>query len=373
MIKIKHCIIVVVASMLHACTVLPGLDLSLGDVEGGPTELGGFDYQRVSLGSAIPADLKIDPEESDRALDSELDELLSKNGPDEYLVGPGDVLSIIVWDHPELTSPTGEFRDSASSGRLVDSRGYIFYPYIGDLKVSGITTAEIRKTIASKLSLVVRDPQVDVRVALFRSKKIKVLGEVNSPGVYSLTDVPTTVLDAVGQAGGVTQSGSVQHILLTRGGKTLTVSNYLQSRSIRSASDLILKAGDVLTIPKKTDYSIYLLGALGEQRMLPIEKGQSNLAFAISSVGGLDASTANSSKVFLIRSSSNSEGRGVRPVIYEIDLSTVGSLLLAKNINLRPEDIVYVDSTGFSSYNRVIAQILPTVTTLFQLDRLVRD
>jgi polysaccharide export outer membrane protein len=58
----------------------------------------------------------------------------------EYKVGPQDVLNIIVWDHPELTIPTGGQRPAEEDGHRVSSSGNIFYPYVGVVKVAGKTT-----------------------------------------------------------------------------------------------------------------------------------------------------------------------------------------------------------------------------------------
>jgi polysaccharide export outer membrane protein len=102
----------------------------------------------------------------------------------QYLIGPGDVLQITVWDHPELTIPAGSFRDPEDSGQQIGDDGYLYY-------------AALRDVLTDRLSTYIQDPQLDVRIVGYRSKRVYVVGEVRNPGVLPLDDLPLTIADAI--------------------------------------------------------------------------------------------------------------------------------------------------------------------------------
>lgn len=118
-----------------------------------------------------------------------------------YLIGPGDVLSVTVWDHPQLTMPAGP---NSSTGRQVHGDGTIFYPYVGRVNVENRTTSEVRELITSGLKKVIPDPQVDVAVASFReNNRVYVMGEVSQPGPLELGSGRVSLTDALAKAGGI--------------------------------------------------------------------------------------------------------------------------------------------------------------------------
>ena len=122
----------------------------------------------------------------------------------DYLVGPGDVLSIVVWEHPQLTIPAGPNRTPAEAGSRVHGDGTIFYPYIGKLDVNNKTVSEIRELITEGLKKIIPSPQVDVSVANFReNNKVYVLGEIEQPSPLVLGMERMSLTEAVSRSGGI--------------------------------------------------------------------------------------------------------------------------------------------------------------------------
>ena len=377
--KLSARIYSVVSVLLAAsgCSVVPGIDLSLqSSLIGAPSEIGG--YELIPITPDVVSDLVYSETLKDRNSRLKVNGLANDNSTN-YLVGPGDVLTIIVWDHPELTSPTGEFRDPVSSGRLVGADGKIYYPYIGELEVSGLTTSSIRRLVSSRLARVVRNPQVDVRVVAFRSQSVRVTGEVNSSTVVPITDRGVTVLDAIASAGGLKESASRRFVTLIRDRSEFHLDLHANPKDGVSDAELLLRDGDVLHVPNQDEYLIYMLGSVNIQSAITLPNGYMSLAEALSKANGLDQQAADRRKVFVIREQNNvaqSYAHGVPKggiSVYAMDMSNVSSFVLSHQFVLMPDDVVYVDRTGLATYNSVISQILPTISALFQLDRLISD
>ena len=293
----------------------------------------------------------------------------------QYRVGPADVLNVVVWGHPELSNPMGNFQNIEQQGRLVRKDGTIFFPYAGVVEVEGRTVEEVRDHLAESLEPYVSDPQVDVRVVSFRSQKVYVTGEVKQPGSLPLTDDPMTTLDALNEVGGFNEFADRRRAVLTRDGeqKVLDVLELYAS----GRGDLLLEDRDVLYVPDNQFNRVFVMGEVARQTSVPLHEGRLTLAEAITEAEGLALGTADTRNIFVLRGQSvyDEEGelRGVRPEIYHLDARSGVALVLAESFDLEPRDIIYASSTGTVRFNRVIQQILPTVQTLWQTDRILRD
>lgn len=204
----------------------------------------------------------------------------------QYRVGSGDVLNIIVYDHPELTIPAGSERSAAESGTLVHAGGTIYYPFVGTIQVAGRTVGEIRQILTNRLSTYITDPQVEVSVAAFRSKKFYVSGSVNSPGVQPITNVPMTVLDAISQAGGPTDDANWHHVALTRDGRETALSIFEMLHNGDLSRNTLMQSGDILHVSSSDNQRISVLGQVLSPGHISTGRERLSLTDALSRAGG---------------------------------------------------------------------------------------
>jgi polysaccharide export outer membrane protein len=284
-----------------------------------------------------------------------------------YRIGPQDVLSFTVWDHPELTIPAGEFRDADVQGHLVGPDGRMFFPYVGSVDVAGRTLAEIRDDVSRRLGRFVQNPQLDVRVAAFRSKKVNVSGEVLQPGVLPVTDVPLTLIEAVALAGGATANAALQRVQVARDGALLTFDMLALLERGDMRQNLLLQDGDVVYVPESSFYAVHMLGEVATPGTVPMVRGRLNLAEAIAAGGGFNPASANAERVFVFR------GSYARPEVFWLDAKSADAMLLATQFPMQPQDVVFVAATGLVRWDRLVSLILPSVQTLWQTQSLIDD
>lgn len=123
--------------------------------------------------------------------------------PDEYKLGPGDVISVGVWGYEDLKNEELVIRPD----------GKLSFPLAGELNVQGMTAGELTTALTTKLGKYVIEPNVTVNVAKFRTTRVYVLGEVTKPGMYEL-EKQHNLLDAIGMAGSYTKRAAKKEIFI---------------------------------------------------------------------------------------------------------------------------------------------------------------
>lgn len=280
---------------------------------------------------------------------------LTAQGGWTYRVGSGDILDIVVWDHPELTMPAGERRTPQESGLKVKADGTFFYPFVGQIPAKGLTPDVIRKNLTRELSEFIPDPQIEVRVVGYNSQSVSVTGKVNEPSRLPLTDVPLTLLEAVDAAGGLTEQADPSAVTVRRGGTMYAVDLEAFLEHGSSGNNPTMVHGDVVNVPELEVAEAYLLGQLVKPATVDLSRDDVMLTQALTRVGGLDEEKSDARGIFVFRNTSE------KITVYQLDASNPVAFLLGTRFTLQPGDVVYVTTAPLSRWNRVISNLLPSV------------
>lgn len=145
------------------------------------------------------------------------------------------------------TAGVQSVQQSQVPGFLVDKSGMIQLPLVGQLKVSGLSTSEVRDLVTEKVARYYKDPVVNVRLANFT---VTVLGEVTRPSSYLIANEKASILDALGMAGDITIYGKRENVMLIReeGGEKKFVRFNLNSSDIIRSPYYYLRQGDVIYV-----------------------------------------------------------------------------------------------------------------------------
>ncbi|WP_095151932.1 polysaccharide biosynthesis/export family protein [Pseudomonas sp. Irchel s3b5] len=335
----------------------PGQYLSTSDI----TREGASESSRVELIPITPKLISMNRATYKR--ESVPSELLTT--PAEYRIGNNDVLYITVWDHPELTAPSGAQQQIDANGRLVRADGTLYYPFIKEVQAAGKTIQQLRADIEQRLSAFIAEPQVDVAVLRFSSQKVVVTGAVSKAGPQAISTNPLSVVEALGTAGIDTASADLSGLMLTRNGRVYTLNLDTLNLDTLNQQDselqnVYLKGGDQLYLPYNDKKRIYVMGEVNQPRALSFKTATMNLSDVLGSVGGLSQTTSNGNAVYVIRGVENLD---VEPAkVYQLQAESPTAMALATHFEVRPQDVVYVGPANVTRWNRFISQLVPSAS-----------
>ncbi|GEN29576.1 polysaccharide export protein Wza [Halovibrio variabilis] len=343
------------ALLIAGCSIAPGGDIDY-DAPEPPDVMPLVDIKPITPELIWSLEVQQDQE---RGVHPVTDKLRNEITDYEYTLGVGDVLSIVVYDHPELTIPTGGERSAVEAGNIVRSDGTIFYPFVGRVHVEGKTTEEVRVQLTRGLSDFLTEPQIDVFIAAFNSKRFHVTGAVAAPGSVPVTNVPLTILDAINEVGGPTDNAFWHEMFLFRNGTEEELSLYSLLSEGDQRQNRLLRDGDLLHIPSADNQGVAMLGQVRSPGNLRMNRERLSLTDALSRAGGINEQTAEPSGIFVLRR--NEPGAEKLATVYQLDVSNAIALVMASNFQLEPKDVVYVTTAPIARWNRVISLLLPSL------------
>ena len=341
----------VAAAILSGCFAAPQMRM---DITSDSTTYNGISFKLHSIDKGDMGE-PVQVVENPNA--GKLEDLMVDSLPDlEYRIGPLDQVQVVVWEHPELTSPMGQYQPA---GQKVTTDGKLFYPYAGVIQAAGLTAQELRLEITKRLSdKILNDPQVDVRVTGYYSRKALVTGAVNRPGYVKFDENPMTIPDVIAEVGGFNEKADPSFVQLRRGEKVYNIDYTRAFKNNVSIERILVKPGDQVFVPLRSeterDRKVYVLGEVTRSGVVRMDNYLS-LAEALAASGGVNAVNASSKDIYVIRNTAPD-----KIDIYQLNAKNAMALAMADRFEMNPRDIVYVDASGLATWNRLINLILPT-------------
>ncbi len=317
-------------------------------------------------------------------------ESFSERRVNTYLVNPGDIIEVSIWE----ASPAMLFgvapaaaAFSASSGskastlpeQMVGAEGYINVPFAGRIKVAGKNLQKIETDIVNALQGKANYPQVIVRMTRNTTSNVTVVGEVTQSTLLPITPRGERLLDAIAAAGGVKQPVNKITLQLSRG---QVVRDIALEKVIQDPKQNIrLYPGDVVTAYYQP-LSFTALGATGKNDEINFEAQGVTLAQAIARVGGLQDTRANASGVYVFRFESreavgagvtpkvaNSEGK--LPIVYRLDMSDPTAFFVAQNFEIRNKDVLYVANASSVELQKFLNILISVIYPIVNVGNIV--
>ena len=281
--------------------------------------------------------------------------------PNSRIIAPGDTVAVTLWnteDNSLLTAPGQRFVSLPPN--RVSQAGAVFLPYIGQIKVSGMSPDQARAAIEKGYLTVTPSAQVQLELVEGRQSTVSLIGGVTKPGPYPLRDQDVTLLEVLAEAGGANPGLINPQIRLQRGERTYGIA--LDRLLEDTAQNTTLRGGDRVFVEEDDRYFLSL-GAAGIQARHRFPQERVTALDALSIIGGLSADRANAQGILILRrygdQSVRRDGTGPRHIrtIFTIDLTSADGLFSAGEFRLRPGDLIYATESPLIGTRNVFGVI----------------
>ena len=284
-----------------------------------------------------------------------------------YRLSSGDILSIQLWAYPEITPPIQDATNIKAVGYPIGSDGNLYLPLVGRVHAAGKTVSELNQILRTQFSHYLKTPDVVVRVLSYEGRRYFVNGQVMRSGQYTLNDQPISIYTALGQAGGVnTETGDNTNIQLIRQGQTYHLNAVELEKQGLSLHNLLIQPNDTIFVNAKQNQKLYVMGESNKSQALTLRDQGMTLSDVLGESEGVNPYSASAARIFVMRTDLNTK----TSTIYHLNLSSLGNLALANQFQMQKNDIVYIDATGLTRWQRIMNQIVPFSSALYTFDQL---
>jgi polysaccharide export outer membrane protein len=259
------------------------------------------------------------------------------------MISAGDQVQLTIWDAEE-TSIFGPGGVTALQPTQVNSAGQIFVPFIGDLRVTGMSPTTARQRIEEELVRTVPSAQVQLVVEPGRANTANLASGVSAPGLYPLPDRNFKLLDLFSLAGGPNPALVSPQVRLVRDGRTFGIpfDRLLEEPSLNTT----VRGGDRIYVVGE-ERKFITLGATGSQSIFDFPDDEFSALEAMALIGGVNSGSANLEGILVMReydSSAVRDGISGPPkerVVFTIDLTSADGLFSAGRFLLEDGDLIY--------------------------------
>ena len=269
----------------------------------------------------------------------------------EYILGPADSISINLTDTDDL-----------DNSYLIDQEGMIDLPFIGKVKLDGLTLNETQNILMDVIKDFYKNPDLQINIEEFNSSKVYIVGAVRNQKTINLDQKPIKLIEAAIEANFNPSAADKLYGtkgFLRRDNEVYKINLVNAFSGLDEKENFYLKKNDVIFIDRNSD-AIHVFGEVSKPGVyFP------NLGYSLTeliSTSGLNQLTANAKKVYVIREKFNSF---LEVDVFQLDIRNPVNLIAGRKFMLKSKDIVFVPPTEIVKWNRTISLLLPQ-TDLFK-------